>query len=414
MLLPTGKGWYIWQAKSCRGGDPDAIVAAALKADLEHVVLKIADGVWPYNISVNLALIASKLQAAGIQAWGWQYVYGQDPTGEANRAIDQVMSLKLNGFVIDAEAEFKRPSLAPAAEIYCGRLRTYLGNSFSIGLSSYRFPKLHMDFPWESFRKYCTFDMPQVYWLFAHNPVEQLLRSAAEFESFERQLPYIPTGAAWKQGSWSPTPQEIVDFLGAAEDLGCSGANLWSWQHAEQDVPQLWQAAAEFSWAPPVVEPPPPVADEDLEELRMEIANLWDEVTDIREDMALMQGQIDALDARMEALENADPGDPPDPDPGDPPDPDPTPATINIRIKVAKTNARAVKSHNASGYPIMQIWPRDTATVNERIQWFEDEIYQAYPDVVRADGGAKYFKTTEIAPDGRELYALQKEVVKLV
>ena len=38
-----GKGFMIWQVPNCEGGDPNAIAAVAMEANLSHVLIKIAD-----------------------------------------------------------------------------------------------------------------------------------------------------------------------------------------------------------------------------------------------------------------------------------------------------------------------------------------------------------------------------------
>ncbi len=46
----SGKGFFIWKIKDCEGGNPQAITRAAQQAGLTHVLIKIADGAYAYNI----------------------------------------------------------------------------------------------------------------------------------------------------------------------------------------------------------------------------------------------------------------------------------------------------------------------------------------------------------------------------
>ena len=55
------------------------------------------------------------------------------------------------------------------------RLRASLP-TFPFALSSYRYPTLHPALPWEAFLEKCDYNMPQVYWMEAHNPSDQLVR----------------------------------------------------------------------------------------------------------------------------------------------------------------------------------------------------------------------------------------------
>jgi len=125
----TGKGFYIWQIRNCEGGNTNAIANLALQADLSHVVIKIADGLYKYNIDWSTGYdrvppLVNALQAKGIQAWGWHYVYGDYPIEEADLAIQRIQSLHLNGYVIDAEAPYKADGKDEAAQTFMTRLRS--------------------------------------------------------------------------------------------------------------------------------------------------------------------------------------------------------------------------------------------------------------------------------------------------
>jgi hypothetical protein len=82
-----GKGFYIWQVRSCEKGDAEKIALLAQQAALTHVLIKIADGAFPYNYDwktqKDLALpVVRALQERGIVVWGWHYVYGEKPRDE--------------------------------------------------------------------------------------------------------------------------------------------------------------------------------------------------------------------------------------------------------------------------------------------------------------------------------------------
>jgi hypothetical protein len=79
----TGKGFFIWKIRDCEGGSASAIASAAADAGLSHVLIKIADGMNQYNVDSTtgndyVPAVVQALHAAGIQAWGWHYVYGSD------------------------------------------------------------------------------------------------------------------------------------------------------------------------------------------------------------------------------------------------------------------------------------------------------------------------------------------------
>lgn len=244
MILPTGKGMFIWRIE--RIGSPAEIARQAKEAGFSHVLVKIADGT-DYSEYPLVAELVKALHAVGIVVFGWQYVYLLRPSLEAETAAARCVITGCDGFVIDAEKECKSKP-AEAAE-YCERLTYLLPDNISIGLSSYRFPSYHPELPWDIFRGVCAYDAPQVYWERAHNPADQLHQSYTEFQKFNRLLPYIPTGAAYKTTykladgtlvTWKPTPDDIAKFVGALPSLGIQAYNFWEWYCAQTEVPELW------------------------------------------------------------------------------------------------------------------------------------------------------------------------------
>lgn len=249
----TGKGFYIWRIEACEQGDVNRIAQLASDAKLSHVMIKVADGPYIYNIDPDTKAdlvqpLVSALKASSIPVWGWQYVYGLDPIREADRAIQRVKQLDLDGYVINAEVEYRDPEKHAAAFQLMKRLRTGLPNT-PIALSSYRFPSLHTYFPWNQFLQYCDINMPQVYWLSAHNPEDQLKRCVAEFQKLAPYRPVIPTGPLFQAGSWAPTPLEINSFMQQAQNLNLTAVNFWEWSKARKYFPDLWNLIADFPWS---------------------------------------------------------------------------------------------------------------------------------------------------------------------
>jgi hypothetical protein len=254
-----GKGFFIWKVRDCEGGDAQAIANLAKASGYTHIAVKVADGPYAYNINTTTgadlaAPVVQALRARGIRAWGWHYVYGSNPVGEANIAIQRIQALGLEGYIIDAEAEFKQPGRETAARTLMSRLRNTFPQ-FPLALTSYRFPSYHPQFPWKAFLEYCDFNMPQVYWEQAHNPDAQLRRCVSEFQALTPFRPIIPIGPAYKTGGWAPTPTDIVTFLDTARALNLSAASFFSWDECRRDLPQVWNAIASYSWA---VQPPQP------------------------------------------------------------------------------------------------------------------------------------------------------------
>ena len=254
-MIPTGKGMFIWQVP--RIGTPEQIAEQAKAAGFKHICIKIANGTEPYPpLNDNVGLVVAALQNAGILVFGWQYVYLYRPIEEAIIGAKRAIDLHCDGFIIDAERECKNK---PAeAALYCNELIKRLPDGYPIGLSSYRYPSLHPELPWKVFRAICDFDMPQVYWERAHNPAEQLYKSETEFSLMLPELPYIPTGAAYKTNytidgvtyTWKSTPDDVAEFMATCEALDLPGFNFWEWYCAQTDLPDLWTVIADDEFMP--------------------------------------------------------------------------------------------------------------------------------------------------------------------
>lgn len=248
----TGIGMYAWRLNTCEGGNVDALCEVAAGAKLSHILSKIANWTSKYNTSVSLPRYSEGLQALGIQHFGWHYVAGEDPKGEARLAAEQIRYSKVSAYVIDAESEYKLPKRAENARVFLAELRSLIGN-FPIGLSSYRYPSLHKEFPWKEFLSGVDFVMPQVYWQGSTNSGVQLKRSLAEFKMMESKYGYrpisiYPTGAAYREHGWQAKPKEITEFLQTALDLGLPAVNFWEWWHSRTALPENFQAIQSFPW----------------------------------------------------------------------------------------------------------------------------------------------------------------------
>jgi hypothetical protein len=254
-----GKGFFIWKVRDCEGGDPNKIVAAARASGFDHVLVKIADGQYAYNIDRKsntdlLAPVVDALKTAGIAVWGWHYVYGYNPAAEAAIAVKRMTELGLEGYVIDAEVEYTQPGRVNAARTFMDRVRRGLPD-LPLALSSYRFPSYHPQLPWKEFLDKVDYNMPQVYWEKSHNPEPNLRRSLREFEAKSPFRPVIPTGPAYIAGRWKPTVEDINQFIDTAKALNLKGTNFFSWDECRRDLPPIWDAVATYQWHQPVVTP---------------------------------------------------------------------------------------------------------------------------------------------------------------
>ncbi len=249
-----GKGFFTFILRETEGGDPAAITELAKSAGLSHVLVKIADGPVEFGVDSTsgdyTAPVVAALRSAGIAVWGWHYVYGDNPTGEAAVAIRRVQGLNLDGYVVNAEEEYKRPGKAFAARRFMSEVRAAL--TVPIALSSYRFPNYHPELPWSTFLEFCDYNMPQVYWEQAHNAGWQLRESKRQCDALPNAKPYLATAPAYSVGNWAPTPEDILDFMDTARALQIPAVNFFQWGYCRKHLPQIWRTIADYAWPAPV------------------------------------------------------------------------------------------------------------------------------------------------------------------
>lgn len=248
----TGKGMMIWKIPNCESGSASAIANLAQAANFSHVLIKIADGSVAYNRNKTtgedyIPAVVSALRAKGIGVWGWHYVYGYDPLGEASIAVSQMKKYSMDGYVIDAEVEYKLAGRAAVADTYMSSLRAGLPST-PVALCSFRWPTYHPQFPWVNFLNKCDYNMPQVYWMGATDAGAQLTRSLNEFKNISPFRPIIPMGPAFKESNWYPTVSEVQQFLDTAKSLGMSAANFFSWDDCRATLSTVWTAISNYSW----------------------------------------------------------------------------------------------------------------------------------------------------------------------
>jgi hypothetical protein len=255
-----GKGFFTWKLTLAEGGNPAQIAATAKSAGLSHVSIKIADGKYAYhgvygNPTDYVTPTIAALRQAGIQVWGWHYVYGADPIAEAEIAIKRIKQYNIDLYAIDAEQQYKAYGMGYAAQRFMNQLRASLPD-LPIALCSYRYPSLHPQLPWKEFLDQCDYSMPQVYWQAKHDPAYQLERSYREYQTRVPSRPYIPVGAAYREAGWQPTVDDVQAFLTKAQELNLSAVSFWEWTDARSGImPGIWEAISDTHWPGDPAEP---------------------------------------------------------------------------------------------------------------------------------------------------------------
>ena len=194
-----GKGIWIWKLKQVL--DPEGkehnwtwMANELAGHGFTHVLVKILDGTWGYNQRPVyndagaflgykddlLGPFVEAMHAAGIVVYGWQWVLAeQDPAAQGKAAADRCKTFGLDGYICNAEAPVKGKPSSWLAALVSG-VHHGVGDAYPCGLSSYRYPKLHLEFPWKTVNWF-NFVAPQVYWEQSHNAGAQLELSVQQY-----------------------------------------------------------------------------------------------------------------------------------------------------------------------------------------------------------------------------------------
>jgi hypothetical protein len=250
-----GTGIYLWQLPKSGGADPKTLVARLQAANIRRIYVKIADGTKTYPLSgVDYTKeVVAAARASNFAVWGWHYIYGKSPNKEAEIAADQVSTFGLDGYIYNAEKEYRDNKRVAEAEIFVERLRELMG-VLPLGFSSFKFPKLHPGLPWAELGGAADILMPQVYWVEAHDPAKQYDTSATQWAKLQPKAAMVPTGAAYTDDpvKWRPTPEEITAFLTHVRSKGVRSADFWVWDYvAKKTNSDLLDAITAFSWNTP-------------------------------------------------------------------------------------------------------------------------------------------------------------------
>jgi hypothetical protein len=259
----NGKGIYIWylnrgDGNGCIAGNLRLLVWLLKVNGFGHILIKVADGSVP--LPGDFTTLVQLCRQEGIQVFGWQYIY-TGSNSEADVAIRLSFEYGLDGFIVNAERQFDRVGMDDEARSYMCRLRSALGDDFPIGLSSYRYPSVHAEFPWRAFLEKCDLVMPQVYWMQDETPNAPLYNLAATFREHKQMFaalgferPLVFTGASFSEHGWVATPEQVKVFLNAvstmarSDDLVVDACNTWEMWEALTENPELWPVIAQYPW----------------------------------------------------------------------------------------------------------------------------------------------------------------------
>jgi hypothetical protein len=218
-----GQGMWIWYVSKSDGGSVPAIIAQAKAAGVSTLFVKSSDGPESYWSQFSPELVA-EAHAAGLKVCAWQYVYGNNPVGEAELGAKAVAT-GADCLVIDAESEYE--GHYAAAQQYMETLRAKVGAEYPIGLASFPYVNYHESFPYSVFLGPggAQFNAPQMYWKDIGVSVAHIFEVTYE-QNLIYGRPIEPLGQTWQ----SPSSSEIVAFRSLANAYGASGLSWWDWQ----------------------------------------------------------------------------------------------------------------------------------------------------------------------------------------
>ena len=74
---------------------------------------------------------------------------------------------------------------------------------------------------------------------------------------------------------------------------------------------------------------------------------------------------------------------------------EPQETTITVTIAATKVNAFFAPETNASGYPIMELFPASNSPIAKRVQYKSSDRLLVYESPIRADGGGIYYQIAD-------------------
>lgn len=256
-------GLFLWKLSNMPAASD--LGALLVSYGVRRVAIKVLDGTWRHNVpsqTVDAPLVdyIDTLRDFGIivEAWGYHYPTQPGPQGDAIE--ERRAKLGFSTYHIDIEGEWKQQwGMGAAIKTLLDKLHK---GSTEYLICSYRYPSLHNLLPWNAAMNHVAIDgaSPQVYWIGSHNPAEQLQRSWTEYLQWGK--PFIPVGAAFDFDTWSPTLDDIDEFLGWCAVHSITRHYWWSldWIITHQRFDWLTAITGHDGSTPP----PPPVSSEFL------------------------------------------------------------------------------------------------------------------------------------------------------
>ena len=227
------RGIWIWVVADSSGGSLSAIISRAHQYGIGTVIIKSGDGTRTW--SQFSAPLVSRLHAAGLRVCGWQFVYGNNPLGEAQVGAATVKA-RADCLVIDAESDYEGKYIQ--AQTYIAQLRKRIGANFPVALAGFPYIDFHPAFPYSIFLGPggAQYNTPQMYWRDIGTTVDTVYSHTYAYNRLYQRRIY-PLGQIYN----APPPGQVIRFRQVARAYGAPNVSWWDWQEGTQAA---WSAMA--------------------------------------------------------------------------------------------------------------------------------------------------------------------------
>jgi hypothetical protein len=220
-----GDGMWVWYVSKSSGGTADGIAAKAARHGVETVYIKSADARdrWK-QFSPKLV---GELKARGLKVCAWQFVYGRYPKTEAERAAEAAR-IGADCIVIDAEGHYEGKYVS--AQSYIKRLRSRVGPSYEVGLTSFPYVHYHPALPYSVFLGpgAAQVNLPQMYWKTIGTSVDKVYATTYTYNRPYQRAIY-PLGQTYE----NPSSASVRRFRVLSAAYGAKGISWWVWQFSK-------------------------------------------------------------------------------------------------------------------------------------------------------------------------------------
>jgi Putative peptidoglycan binding domain len=227
----AGDGMWIWYLSKAQGGNVNRIAKRARNRGIEYVLVKSGDAGRTWS-QFSPALV-NALHARNLKVCAWQFIYGDNPKGEARVGAASV-ARGADCLVIDAEGHYEGEY--PQASTYMRNLRAAVGRDYPLALAAFPYADFHPAFPYSVFLGPggAQYNAPQLYWKTIGDSVDEaFVHTWVWNRPYDR--PILPLGQVYL----NPKGKQIARFRRLAMAYGMEGVSWWSWQHARN---RQWKA----------------------------------------------------------------------------------------------------------------------------------------------------------------------------